>query len=816
MRKKIIIIAAIPIVLVLLLELVLYTQSGGVKTKIEKYSQENLEGEVQLSSVRLSILKSFPRLSAWVQEPMVISGQDTLLNVSTLGIKISWWSLLSSTVQVKSVVIRDGVVNLNRTKAGKWNFDILKKSEGEVEEGETSGLSINKAELSNVRLVLRDELQDLNAEVMIEKTTLAGSFNTESLSLSVDNSMKIKEYVRNKRRIIHNLPFKVRLDMERSAEGLDLGDIIVFLGKSELTGSGKLVEEKGGQRWSVDLEGSEISIDQVLDLLGQDGEAFGSGKIDMKVRGSGLVPEKGVSTYDLEFSLANGQLKSGILKSGIKDISCQGSFVSDGKKEVLVIKDLKADNRGEKIAGDLKVVGFEKPDVEASFSGKVPVGWITASSKPYMTGGKGDVSFRNVKLKSSSSKNTFSGSGDIVFEDPDFMIMDSPFSADNLELNLVGGDVKAKGGGIEFLGCDLNAEGRIVGIPAMMASKGFMEFDFVVTGSGLVIDDVLKQVEIFNNSLPESETTSDLQFKGRYKLELEDIKYGDLVIDMADIDVKTAPSLITWAGTAKSVDGEWKLDQSLHSWPSGGYTLRGLAECKGTDIRKLFLQLKDFGQEFLTHQHISGQMESKAIMDVTWDANNEVVPEKIQVCMGTRLSKGALKNFPMMENFASFVKVEDLRNIQFAELINIIEIKDGRVFLPSMFIQSNAMNMDVSGEHSLEHDILYHIKVNAGQILTRRFESHDARLVPVKAETNGWFNLFYQISGTVDNFTYQTNKREVKNHFEQMTTMYKAGVGKLESKFGPIAWIRAPREWSEVQMFDMKNKGEEVKFLDDF
>lgn len=815
MRKRILIIAAIPLFMVFLLELILYSQSGRVKEKIEEYSGVYLDGEVQIRSVRLSIIKSFPGLSLWMRDPMIISGHDTLLNVSSAGIKISWWSLLSDNVQVRSVDIEDGYVNIYRNKAGKWNFNLLKEVE-ESKDKPGQGLSVAKANLRNIRLKLRDDREDLSAEFEIDRMVLAGSFRPESLRLSIENSMEIVNYSRNKQLILRQMPFRIRLAMERKEGGMNLEDIVIFLGNSELRGKGEWVDKEGEKRWAADLKGKKISVDQVLDLLGQDGKAFGKGEIDINLSGAGIFSEKTGLHYDLAFVLENGELNSGILRSGIKNISCSGSFVWDGKKETLIIKDLSADNRGEKISGTLKLTGFARPEVEASFTGKVPVGWITAFSGPYMTEGRGDVSFKNVKLKSSSGKNTFSGSGDIVFEKPDFKIMDSPFSAGDIELNLGGGEVKVKGSSIQFLGCSLNAEGSIAGIPAMIASRGFMDFDFTVTGTGLIIDDVLAQVKQFNSSLPAREEESQLKFRGRYRLGLDDIRYGDLMVDRANIEVRTSPSLITWKGEALSVNGEWRLDQSLHLWPSGGYTLRGSAECVHADVNKLFRQLNDFGQNFLTHEHISGSMECKAVMDITWNADNEVIPDKIQVCLGTRLSKGALQKFPMMENFASFVRIEDLRNIHFAELINIIEINNGRVFLPAMFIQSNAMNMDVSGEHTLDHEILYHIKVNAGQILTRRFQQHDVRLIPVKAETNGWFNLYYQISGTVDKFTYQTNKREVKTHFEMMNTKYKAGVMNLENKFGPVPWLRAPREWSEVQMFDLKSKGETVEFLDNF
>jgi hypothetical protein len=52
--------------------------------------------------------------------------------------------------------------------------------------------------------------------------------------------------------------------------------------------------------------------------------------------------------------------------------------------------------------------------------------------------------------------------------------------------------------------------------------------------------------------------------------------------------------------------------------------------------------------------------------------------------------------------------------------------------------------------------------VNAGQILMSRFKKFNPRLDPQADQRNGLFNLYYNVTGTVDKFTYSSDKEKIK------------------------------------------------------
>ena len=77
------------------------------------------------------------------------------------------------------------------------------------------------------------------------------------------------------------------------------------------------------------------------------------------------------------------------------------------------------------------------------------------------------------------------------------------------------------------------------------------------------------------------------------------------------------------------------------------------------------------------------------------------------------ITDGQLKGLKTLEDFATYVHLNDLRDIRFNKLRNYMKIENGKVHLPVMFIQSSALNLSISGEHSFDQEILYYMKLNA-------------------------------------------------------------------------------------------------------
>jgi len=176
-------------------------------------------------------------------------------------------------------------------------------------------------------------------------------------------------------------------------------------------------------------------------------------------------------------------------------------------------------------------------------------------------------------------------------------------------------------------------------------------------------------------------------------------------------------------------------------------------------------------------------LSGRVVLWTYWNDTGEFDMKRLRALADVQASNGELQKVKMFEDFSSFVHLEDLRRIKFTDLQNYLEIKNQRLYLPVMFLQSNALNMTLSGEHTFDNDIDYKIKINAGQVLLNRLKKYDSDLDPLP-EKKGGFNLYYSIVGNLDKYDMKRKKRVVKAEFERSEARKLLIARAIDAEFG--------------------------------
>jgi hypothetical protein len=108
------------------------------------------------------------------------------------------------------------------------------------------------------------------------------------------------------------------------------------------------------------------------------------------------------------------------------------------------------------------------------------------------------------------------------------------------------------------------------------------------------------------------------------------------------------------------------------------------------------------------------------------------------------------------------------------------------------------MNMTVGGQQSFDDKIDYGIKVNAGQVLANKFKNGNKNVESIPAKENGFFNLYFHLTGTLDKYKYATDKRKVKQMFERSETQKRLIRAQLIKVFGaPLNMVKEPKGWED-------------------
>jgi hypothetical protein len=341
-----------------------------------------------------------------------------------------------------------------------------------------------------------------------------------------------------------------------------------------------------------------------------------------------------------------------------------------------------------------------------------------------------------------------------------------------------------------------------------------LAFDATLTGASLDIDELLalagptdterEEAEasgttdsLLAKSMERRATITDL-LRGRFEANVAEWNYAEVEGENFSGQLIFTPRQLDVRGITQAMDGELKLDGEVYfqevQW------VEGRISAKDIDVQEFFRQGENFGQEVITAANLEGDMDARLYIEAYFDETGALDYDKLRVLAGIGIEEGELRDFDMLEQFAFALKAGDLERVRFTRLENFFEIIDQTLYIPAMFIQSSAINLEISGSHTFNNYLDYYVKVNAGQVVANKLGRHDGDLEILRARRNGFFNVYYTIKGPLETFVTESDKRAVKNDFRRSAYRKKKVQETLEQMFSePIKLLEDVGETADAE-----------------
>jgi hypothetical protein len=120
---------------------------------------------------------------------------------------------------------------------------------------------------------------------------------------------------------------------------------------------------------------------------------------------------------------------------------------------------------------------------------------------------------------------------------------------------------------------------------------------------------------------------------------------------------------------------------------------------------------------------------------------------------------------------------EGLNNLRFSDLKNDIHIENKTIYLPQMEVRSNVTDIKISGTHTFDQQIDYHLITP----LRNKKKINTAEAQTALEESDGQTKLFLKIIGTTDNYrvVYDTKavrkkiSSDLKNEVKELKEAFK-------------------------------------------
>lgn len=792
---------------------------------------KQLKSELSVGSFDLSLISSFPNVSATLEDVFLEDAfRESLLEAKEVSFKMGLFSLFGSTIKVKSVVVEDGALNIHIDRKGITNYDILTESEDSTQTEEV-GVQLNEARLKDIELIYSDDKTKQYIRTDVKNLAVEGAFTDEKFQLESSAELVSHFVETNRTRYLPGTKIgydaKIYANMKTGVYDFERVEMVVGDNNFKVDGFVETLEDLT----DVDLifTSDNANLESVLRMLPEkylnDFKHFRSkGKFHFEASINGQFGPKDFPAIDVSFGLKNGSITSPRLEQSLKDVTFTALFSNgqnhNNKTSTLEIPSFKGYFNRELIELSLKTTNFDDPRVDFQIDGVVPLASVHGLfNSPIVTNGSGEIEVKNFSLKgrykdmlSNSRVGRVDMSGEIEFDDAalvvndeeilfdrgSFTFKDNLLAMENIKIDGAGSEVQLGGTFHNLLPVifadEKNSNRAELRFQAELNSP-MLDLERIVklTGSGVEEGDVKKTVydslQVANTQKRERITNL---FKGTFKANIAQFTYDEIKGQDFKGNLEFDNNEMTIEGKVQGMDGNFDVDGTLYFEDKPFLKARLVAE--EVDIKEFFRQSKNFGQDVLQSKHLRGDMNAKLAINAYWDREGNFLMDQLNVLGAIGIHDGELKNFKMLDQFSSYVKLPDLRNINFVNLENWLEVKNRTVYIPTMFVQSNALNLTINGEHSFENEINYNFRVNAGQVIMTKLKRHDPRLNPIPAKKKGLFNLYYNINGTIDDFDYENARRQVKNELRKSEHHKREIKAALLRAFGDIQVIRESME----------------------
>jgi hypothetical protein len=829
--------------LVLLIIAQVYEDKIGVL--VVKSINKSLKKPITVENVDLTLIRTFPKASVVLKNVEIPDNQKgVLLKSGRMSLQFGILSLFKDEIDVQSVIVSDGSLNILTDKNGHENYDIFLPTEEEADSEEMNiKIDVKHAALENIYLIYENQQVKQSGIVYVEEVTLSGNFSTRKFDLKSTAELKIESLTTKEGELLSGR--SVAYETVAKVD-LDKGEYIfkntnLYIEANKFTVDGKIVNQAEYTDFEVSLNGVDGNLYSAISLLPKDQITFledfstrGDFYIESNIKGR--LSEKEVPEIDLKFGLKDGYLSSGRLNNELKNVSFEVRFENkakaNDKKAFVELMGFEGELLGEKLEASLFIQDFDNPLIDLRFQGKIPMeatfGFLGTD---FVESGSGALEFKGIIIEgyykdmlSISRIPNIRANGLIAFENLNLEMKGEKISFGRGEIFINDNNLQINNIDIEVAQNDLKFEGNFKNLlPVLLRDSTTTEdvklvFNTSMQSEKIDLDKLLAFIEKVQK-VAEAEVKVDLKpeaemfvekgnvaaspyyeflklFDGNFKVKIGNFTYdrvkaqnckGNLVVENGRVLLQNVAIRDFEYGkvTAKDFTGDLAfqgkmmiLKDVIVSAMGGNIKLtsnvlledetviEGFVECQGLDGYTLFHQMDNFGQEVLVDKNINGDLDAKMKIKAYLDKDGNVLYDKLYLLADVTINNGELIDFKMMEDFSTFVKVSDLKNIRFTNTRNQLEFKDRKLMIPAMFIQNNAVNLTIAGWQGYDLDFDYVIKVNAGQTVANKFKRFNPNRNPIKAKKDGWFNIYVHVFGDVDNYEFEYSKKVVEDALE--------------------------------------------------
>ncbi|MEO0528008.1 MAG: AsmA-like C-terminal region-containing protein [Bacteroidota bacterium] len=202
---------------------------------------------------------------------------------------------------------------------------------------------------------------------------------------------------------------------------------------------------------------------------------------------------------------------------------------------------------------------------------------------------------------------------------------------------------------------------------------------------------------------------TDMQFK----VDIAHFIYHRIDLQKIKANLRTTPNHYIYIDTLRmdAAGGNIRLGGYFNGSDPKHIYMRPDLVLTNVDLDKLLFKFENFGQDHLVSENLQGKLSSTIKGKIR--IYPDMVPDLDQstIEMNVKVLNGRLKNYDPMLALSDYMGDKNLQNIRFDTLQNSLDIKKGKINIPTMTIESTLGHMELSGTHDSSQNIDYYVRI---------------------------------------------------------------------------------------------------------
>ncbi len=774
-----------------------YIYRDEVKALMIESLNSNLKTEIEVGNIQLDLFRRLPNASVTFDDVIAFEvssyeNKDTLIKANRIYFQFSILDLIRKDYKIKRLEITGGKFMPVDYADGTnnyifWHLD----KEKPVNDFQ---FDLQRIDLKNFEIDYRNMRQKSRYHVSLAESRMSGKFSRSDYKMNISSAMKINELMVEDSYFLTGR--KADIDLI-----LSVNDNVIYefkKGSVKLNGNsfeitGYVKNEKPGSYLDLAVSGKDIRLQNLINDLPEPWKkhlegyrSHGSLYFNAVVKGKSSKADN--PHIAANFGLTNGKLENRKLGLYLDEINFKAQF-SNGiqrnlSSSVLSIGELSALINNGKINGNLSVSDLLEPLLIMNLNADIEVpDFINLLDLEKFMSASGqmlfDVSFKS-RINQLGAKNTDSRgelfaaatSGSLEIRDMSFILKEDTKEYRNLNglFHFNDNDLVVE----NFSGLIADNDFTMRGYLRNILPYIFHDDQRMVIDASLVSDKIILD-ELLQDNVSDIDTTYNLSFSDRVDFYLfADIDH----LRFRKFDAKNLTGTLQMRNkkfmasdiSFNSMNGHFEGDVFINGTNENHFLMGCDASLYNVDVQQMFYQFGNFGQESIKDENIKGLITAELQFTSNWSPDLHIDWQTLETTADIRIEDGELINYKPMLALSRFLRVEDLEHVVFSTLHNKIRIKDRKIVIPDMEINSSAVNIKLSGEHTFENVIDYRLQVLLSELLSqksRQRRNPQEQYGDIIDDGLGRTTLFLRLTGTSDEpvfrYDYQGVREKIRD-----------------------------------------------------